>query len=206
MLSAHFINNTSKTFSKFLLSTREILFQDFYYNYISKLCGQFVCCIQHIYCLSSFHSYNNVISLCIFIGCWPWSIKGDAHTYMPLNPRRLIHANSADLFFGCSKHLSKYSLKSKTSQRVKNKSHTTRLRLVHVVPFVLYMLGYYLWNRRRHSLLTEQESHLLTSSCACRPFCSLQAVISSMIYYSVRTRKNVVYLLNKSTREVAKSR
>ena len=24
--------------------------------------------------------YNNVTSVCIFIGCWPWSIKGHTHT------------------------------------------------------------------------------------------------------------------------------
>ena len=30
--------------------------------------------------------YNNVTSVCIFIGCWPWSIKGHTHTQMASYP------------------------------------------------------------------------------------------------------------------------
>ena len=37
--------------------------------------------------------HNNVTYLCIFIGCWPWSMK--AHTQMASNPRQIT---SADLF------------------------------------------------------------------------------------------------------------
>ena len=41
----------------------------------------------------------------------------------------------------------------------------------------------------------EQQSHHSTSSHVVR-FCSLQAVTSSVIYYSTHTRENVIYLLN----------
>ena len=29
--------------------------------------------------------YNNVTSVCIFIGCWPWSIKGHTHRWRQIH-------------------------------------------------------------------------------------------------------------------------
>ena len=42
--------------------------------------------IKNIQIVKSMYLYNNVTSVCIFIGCWPWSIKG--HTQMS-NPRQI---------------------------------------------------------------------------------------------------------------------
>ena len=86
--------------------------------------------------------------MCIFIGCWLWSIKGHTHRW------RQIHVRSRQQtcfsFFMPQKpsinHLNFYCIKQidnifpcvcvycnrsqKTSQRVKNNSHATRLCLV----------------------------------------------------------------------------
>ena len=82
--------------------------------------------------------YNNVTSVCIFIGCWPRSIKG--HTQMASNPRQqscfsffmpqksfnkpfefLLHETNRLHFPACV-----YCNRSqKTSQRVKNKSKSS---------------------------------------------------------------------------------
>ena len=106
--------------------------------------------------------YNNVISVCIFIGGWPWSIKGHTHRW------RQIHVNRLVFLFSCPKnpsinHLNFYCIKQidyifsvcvycnrsqKTSQRLKNNSHSTSPRVL---------------------------------------FCSSYAVTSSVIYYSTHT-------------------
>ena len=39
---------------------------------------------------------QNVTSVCIFIGCWPWSIKGHTHRW------RQIHVNRLGFLFSCS--------------------------------------------------------------------------------------------------------
>ena len=91
--------------------------------------------------------------MCIFTGWWPWSIKG--HTQMASNPRQIT---SVDLFFifHAIKSFNKpvefllyktkqitfsvcvYCNKSqKTSQRVMNDSHDTRLRLVAYLLFFI---------------------------------------------------------------------
>ena len=108
--------------------------------------------------------YNNVTSVCIFIGCWPWS-------QMASNPRQ----QTCFSFFMPPKSFNKpfefllyktnrlhfsvcvYCNRSqKTSQRVKNNNHATRLRLVsyffqffdnqkwkiHVVIFVIWLCMY----------------------------------------------------------------
>ena len=103
----------------------------------------------------------------IFIGCWPWSIKG--HTHTDGVESTSDHVSRLVFLFSCPKnpsinHLSFYCIKQidyifpcvycnrpqKTSQRVKNNSQAT----------------------------------------------SLQAVTSSVVYYSTHTRKNVIYLSN----------
>ena len=91
-----------------------------------------------------FHLNNNATSVCIFIGCWAWSIKG--HTQMAS-----IHVRSRQQtcfsFFMPQRSFNKpyefflykrnrYCNKSqKTSQCVKNNSHATRLRLVSYLLF-----------------------------------------------------------------------
>ena len=105
--------------------------------------------------------HNNVTSVCILIGCSPWSIKG--HTYK----WRQIHVSGLVLLFSCPQKppiifnkpfefllyktnrlhffVCVYCSRSqKTSQRVKNNSHATRLRLVSYF-FVLYTLWRHLW-------------------------------------------------------------
>ena len=39
--------------------------------------------------------YNNVTSVCIFIGCWSWSIKGHTHRWRQIH----VRFTSADLLF-----------------------------------------------------------------------------------------------------------
>ena len=119
--------------------------------------------------------YNNVTSVCIFIGCWPWSIKGHTHRWRQI---LAIHVSRLVFLFSCPKnpsinHLDFYWIKTnrlhfpvcvycnrsqKTSQRVKDNSHATRLRLV----------SYF--------------------------FCSLHAVTSSVIYYSTHTEKCYLFV------------
>ena len=58
--------------------------------------------------------YNNVTSVCIFIGCWPWSIKG--HTQMASNPRHADHVSGLVFVFSCPpnpsvNHLNFYCIK-----------------------------------------------------------------------------------------------
>ena len=145
MLSAHCINNTSKTFSKFLPCSREILFQDFYYILrIWRICVQYITQERCVY-----RVFTHTITWFLYVF---WLVinrdllkEMDTHIYRQINAVKSTPGHQI-CFFGCSKHPSKFSLKSKTSQPVKNKSHTTRLRLVHDVAFVLYMLGYYLWS------------------------------------------------------------
>ena len=91
--------------------------------------------------------YNNVTSVCIFIGCRPWSVKG--HTdgvkihvrsrqqtcfSFPM-PHKYFNKSFEFLFYKTNRlHFSVcvYCNRSqKTSQRVKNNSHATRLRLWH---------------------------------------------------------------------------
>ena len=56
------------------------------------------------------HLYNYMTSVCIFVCCWPWSIKA-GHTQMASSPRQIT---SADLFFffhfSCPKNPSLYHL------------------------------------------------------------------------------------------------
>ena len=109
--------------------------------------------------------------VCIFIGCWSWSIK-ETHTdgvrsrqwtcfsfFMPPKsfnkPFECLLYKTNRLHFPVRVYCNR---SQKTSQCVNNNSHTTRLRS---------------W----------------------RTF--LHAVTSSVIYYSTHTRKNVIYLLNK---------
>ena len=101
------------------------------------------------------HLYNNVTSVCI--GCWPWS---HTHTHTSDHVSRIV------FLFSCPKnpsinHMNFYFIKQidnifpcvcvycnwsqKTSQRVKNNSHVTRLRLVPYF-FVLYTLWRHLWS------------------------------------------------------------
>ena len=98
--------------------------------------------------------YNNVTSVCIFIGCWPWSIKGYTHRWCQIHV--ISRQQTCFSFFMPQKSFNKpfefllyktnelnfsmcvYCNRSqKMSQRVKNNSHTTRLRLVTYF-FVLY--------------------------------------------------------------------
>ena len=123
--------------------------------------------------------YNNVTSVCIFICCWPWSIKGHVHRWRQIHvrsrqqicfsffmPPKFFNKLSEFLLYKTNRlhfSLCVYCNRSQTtSQRVKNNSHATRLRLV----------SYF--------------------------FCSLHAVTSFVIYYSTHTRKNVIYLLDTS--------
>ena len=109
--------------------------------------------------------YNNVTSVWIFICCWPWSITG--HTQMASNPRQqtcfsffmppksfkrpfefLLYKTNRLHFSACV-----YCNRSQmTSQRVKNNSHATRLRLVsYFFQFVLYTLWRHLWSITVHT-------------------------------------------------------
>ena len=113
---------------------------------------------------------NNVTSVSIFIGCWPWSIKGHSHKWRQIHVSRLVFLFSYpknpsinQLNFYCIKQID-YIFRvctvidhmQKTSQRVKNNNHATRLRLVsyffqffdnqkwkiHVVIFVIWLCMY----------------------------------------------------------------
>ena len=104
-----------------------------------------------------YYVYNYVTSVCIFIGCWPWSIKDDAHRW------RQFHVSRFVFLFSWPKnpsinHLNVYWIKQidnifsvsvycnrpqKTSQREKNNSHATLL-VSHF--FVLYTLWRHLWS------------------------------------------------------------
>ena len=120
--------------------------------------------------------YNDVTSVSIFIGFWPWTIKG--HTYR----WRQIHVRSRQQtcfsFFMPQKSFNKpfkfllYTTNrlhfpacvycnrpQKTSQHVNNNSHTTRRRLV-----------------------------------SCVLSCSLHAVTSYVIYYSTHTEKCYLFV------------
>ena len=93
----------------------------------------------------------------IFIGCWPWSIKG--HTQMASNPRRITSAD-----FYCIKQID------------------------NIFPCMCTVIDH----RRRHSV---QRTTVTTLDCvSCCTFCSLHAVTTFVIYYSIHTRKNVIYL------------
>ena len=113
--------------------------------------------------------YSNVTSVCIFIGCWPWStcIKGHTHRWRQIHVRS--RKQTCFSFFVPPKYFNKpfefllyktiishfsvcvYCNRSqKTSHRVKNNSHTTRLCLVSYF-FVLYMLWRQLWSITVHT-------------------------------------------------------
>ena len=108
--------------------------------------------------------------MCIFIGCWPWSIQGLTHAddlkstsdhfsrfvFLSNVPQNgiVIGKNEKITFFRALVITSQ-----KTLQRIKNNSHATLLRLV--------------------------------------TFCSLHTVTSCVVYYSTHARKNVIYLLNR---------
>ena len=113
--------------------------------------------------------YNNVTSVGIFIGCWPWSIKGHTHRWCQIHLRSR-QQTCFSFSYTCRKnpsinHLNFYCIKQidtfsrvhvycnksqKTSQRVKNNSHATRLRLV-LYFFVLYTLWRHLWSITVHT-------------------------------------------------------
>ena len=63
------------------------------YNVIFTYSNSFVCLFVCLFvywiclCWITLYLYNNVASVCIFIGCWPRSIKG--HTQMASNPRQV---------------------------------------------------------------------------------------------------------------------
>ena len=114
--------------------------------------------------------HNNVTSVCIFIGCWPWSIRGPTHRW------REIHVRSRQLtflsffmppkshkifnkpyeFLSYKTNRSHFSLcmycnrSQKTSQCVKNNSHATQLRLVSYFLF-FYTLWRLLWSITVHT-------------------------------------------------------
>ena len=106
--------------------------------------------------------------MCICIDCWPWSTKGHTHTQMVSNSTS-DHVSWLVFLFSCPQnpsinHLNFYCIKQidyifpcvycnrsqKTSQRVKNNSHATRLRLVPYF-FVLYTLWRHLWSITAHT-------------------------------------------------------
>ena len=112
-------------------------------------------------------------SVCIFIGCWPWSIKGHTRRWREIHVSRLL------FLFSCPKnpsinHLNFYCIKQrlhfsvcvycnrsqKTSQRACKEPTVTPLDFV-----------------------------------SCRTFLFFTRVTSSVIYYSTHTEKNVIYLL-----------
>ena len=87
----------------------------------------------HIYCSGNGTNLcNDVISVCIFIGCWLWSIKG--HTQMTSNPRQRTCFSFSMPPETFNKPFEFRDRSQKTSQRVKNNSYATRLH------FVLYPL------------------------------------------------------------------
>ena len=90
---------------------------------------------------------NNVTSVSIFIGCWPWSIYGHAHRWRQIHvrsrqqicfsffmPQTLFNKPFEFLLYKTNRlHFSVpvyCNWSQKTSQRVKNNCHATRLRLV----------------------------------------------------------------------------
>ena len=92
-----------QTFFEFVLAAWDL------YVYCMHVCCMHVCmyaCTVYIYIYilyrlvrnTHIHNYNtlyiNVTFVCIFIGCWPWSIKG--HTQIASNQCQIT---SADLFF-----------------------------------------------------------------------------------------------------------
>ena len=42
--------------------------------------------------------YNNVISVCIFIGCWPWSIRGHTHRWHQIHISGLVAQKYRKIF------------------------------------------------------------------------------------------------------------
>ena len=100
----------------------------------------------------------------IFIGCCPWSIGGHTHRWrdtsadlslsfsMPQTSRKIFNKPFEFLLYKTSRlHFNSvcvYCNRSlKTSQRVKNNSHATR-----VVLFVLYTLWRHLWSITVHTM------------------------------------------------------
>ena len=79
--------------------------------------------------------YTITCSVCILIGCWPWSIKGHTHRWHQISSAPKIF-NKPIEFLSCKTNRLHFSVcvycnrSQKTSQRVKNNSHATRLRLV----------------------------------------------------------------------------
>ena len=105
----------------------------------SKLTAWSVCIYIYLY-------NNDVTSVCIFIGCWPWSIKGHTRRWREIHVSRLL------FLFSCPKnpsinHLNFYCIKQrlhfsvcvycnrsqKTSQRAckeQQSHHSTSSRVV----------------------------------------------------------------------------
>ena len=106
--------------------------------------------------------HNNVNSVCMFIGCWPWSIKGHTHRWCEIhatssqhtcfsfftpqksfnNPFQFLLYKTNRLHFSMCVYCNR---SQKTSQRVKNNLHATQLHLVSYFLF-LYKMSIYLLN------------------------------------------------------------
>ena len=105
--------------------------------------------------------YCNVTSVCIFIGCWPWCIKGHTHRWRQIHvgsrqqtcfsffmPRKSFNKLFEFLLYKTNRlHFSAcvYCNRSqKTSRRLKNKSKSSG------VTVVLYTLWRLLWSITVH--------------------------------------------------------
>ena len=125
--------------------------------------------------------------MCIFIGCWSWSIKG--HTQIASNPRQIT---SADLFFFFHAPKAFYCIKKqKAFYCIKqidnifpcvycNRSQKTSLRLVSYF-FVLYTLWRYLWSITVHT--QENVIYLLISRNILVVYCKHCNLIGYSTWY-----------------------
>ena len=117
--------------------------------------------------------------MCIFIGCWPWSIKGHTHRwrqihvrsrqrtcfsfFMPQTFRKIFKKPIEFLLYKTNTvdYVRVYcNILQMTWQRVKNNSHATRLRLVSYF-FVVHTLWRHLWTVNYYSTYVRKEKYNL---------------------------------------------